>query len=365
MKSVKLLYRYILGEFLPPFLVGLLVFTFVLILHHLFMMMDLFLNRGVELLIILRMVGLILPMFLPLSIPMACLLAALIAYGRLSEDNELTAFKSAGCSLPHYSVPNLLFALLLSFGLVFFNLYVAPRSTQAFKDIHYAVAQKNPLALFSPKVMNHFGEYKIIVEEMDRRRKLLRNISIYRINPVGPPTRIIAPEGDLKTARDGSVTLDLVNGALHQPNSSKDNEYTITKFNRFSLRIPTKDEGEAPQITPREMDYSQLRAKMKEAAAQNLPVTPFKTESNLRIAISFAPTVFVLLGTALGILFRKGSKSVGIGISIVVILVYYGLFIMSVNLSSRGLFSPAVLTWIPNLIALTVGAAVWRKLARQ
>lgn len=362
---VRLLYRYVLGEFIPPFLVGLLVFTFVLILHHLFLMMDLFLNRGVELSLILRMVGLILPMFLPLSIPMACLLAALIAYGRLTEDNELTALKSGGCPLSLYSVPNLIFALVLSVGLVFFNLYVAPRSTQEFKDLHYAVAQKNPLALFSAKVMNHFGEYNIIVDEMDRRRKLLKNISIYRMNPSGPPTRILAPEGKLRNLRDGSVMLELKNGALHQPNANKESEYTITKFNRFSLRIPTRDESGPPQITPREMDFTQLRAKLKEAAARHLSTAPYTTESNLRIAIAFAPAVFVMLGTALGILFRKGSKSVGIGISVVVILVYYGLFLLSVNLSSRGVLPPVLLTWIPNLIALSAGAAIWRELARQ
>jgi len=115
-----LLHRYVLKEYLPPFGVGLLVFTFLLVLHHLFLMMDLFLNRGVELFIILRMVFLIFLMFLPLSLPMAALLAALISYGRLSEEGELTALRSAGCTLGQYGTPNIIFALLISFFLVFF-----------------------------------------------------------------------------------------------------------------------------------------------------------------------------------------------------------------------------------------------------
>jgi len=74
---VPLLQRYVFKEILPPFGIGLLVFTFVLTLNHLFDMMDLFLNRGVGLPIILQMVSLFLPMFFPITLPMAVLLAAI------------------------------------------------------------------------------------------------------------------------------------------------------------------------------------------------------------------------------------------------------------------------------------------------
>ena len=119
-------------QFLTPFIIGLVTFTFILVLHYLFLMMDMFLNRGVDLWIIVRMSSLVLTMLLPLSIPMATLLAALLSYGRLSEDGELIALRSSGCALFQYSLPNFLLALCFSLILVYFNLILELQSKDEF-----------------------------------------------------------------------------------------------------------------------------------------------------------------------------------------------------------------------------------------
>lgn len=367
MKSLRplLLHRYMVIEFLPPFGVGLLVFTFVLILHHLFLMMDLFLNRGVDIGVIAHMALLTLPMFFPLSVPMACLLGVLLSYGRLTEDGELTALRSGGCSLWQYGLPILAVAFFFSLGLVFFNLSLVPRASQKFKDLYIAVAQKNPLALFAPKVMNQFGEYKVIVNEMDRRKKKLSGISIYKTNPTGAPTRILAPTGELEAVAGDGLTLALFNGSIHQPNPEKNNDYSITQFNRFAVRIPEKTESDERILTPREMTLSQLRGKIREAIEKKEDVAPLLTENHIRIAGAFAPLVFGVLGMALGIQFKKGSKSLSTGLSIVIILIYYGLLMISVSFSVQGKIPPLVSTWIPNITLFALGAYFFRKLLRH
>ncbi len=364
-RRLLLVHRYVLSEFLHPFGIGLLTFTFVLTLHYLFLMMDLFLNRGVSVWLILKMAGLVLPMLCPISLPMAALLASLMAYGRLSEEGELTALRSSGCSLFRYTSANLLFGLFLSLILIYFNLFLAPKATGSFKNLHQSVIQKNPLALFAPKVMNHFGEYKIIVDKMDRKKKKLTGIGIYRMNPKGAPTRILAPEGTLKLSSGEGITLELFSGAIHQPNPEKEAEYTITKFNKLALRIPANIENVERALTPREMTYSQLQVKIKESVQNHLSSTPLRTENNLRIALSFAPFVFVLLGTGLGVRIKKSSRSAGIGMTLVILLVYYGLLILAISLSSQGFYSPLVLTWIPNLVALAVGTTLLVKAAEH
>ncbi|MBI3012505.1 MAG: LptF/LptG family permease [Elusimicrobia bacterium] len=360
-----ILHRYVLTELLSPFGVGLFAFTFVLILHYLFLMMDLFLNRGVGLLIVLKMVALVFPMFLPLSLPMAALLAALIAYGRLSEDGELTALRSSGCSLFHYGFPSILFGLFLSLLLVFFNLAVAPRSHQAFKDLYYSVIQRNPISLFAPKVLNHFGEYKVIVDKMDRKKRKLEGIGIYKMNPEGTPTRILAPEGILDSNAEDGITLELRNGSVHQPSAEKGNEYTITKFNRLAIRIPSRQEGMERKVTPREMSWSELKQKIRESEESRQNPAPWQTENHLRIAVAFAPLFFVLLGVGLGIRFKRGSKAVGIGMSLIVILVYYGGLMLAVPISSQGTLPPILLTWFPNAVMLLAGAHLVWKVSRQ
>ncbi len=360
-----LIHRYVVREFFPPFGVGLLVFTFILILHHLFLMMDLFLNRGVEVSMILRMVGLTLPMFFPLSVPMACLLGVLIAYGRLTEDGELTALRSGGCSLWQYSAPNLLVALAFSAALVGLNLHMVPLATQEFKDLYVSVAQKNPLALFAPKTMNQFGEYKVIVDVMDRRKKKLEGISIYKTNAVGAPTRILAPAGELESVSGDGITLTLFNGSIHQPNPEKNNDYSITQFNRFAVRIPERSESEARVLTPREMTSSQILGRLRGLESGSPETAALRTEFFYRIFIAFAPLALTILGVALGVQLKKGSKSIGIGVNIVIVILYYGLSIFSLSLSAQGRFPPWLATAIPNAITLAIGAWLFRQLLRQ
>ena len=362
---MKLLSRYVIREFIPPFGIGLAVFTFLLVVRQLVLVMDLFLNRGVELAVIFKMSALVLPMFLPLSIPMAVLLAALLCYGRLSEDGEITAFRSAGLHLLAYSWPNLVLGLFLSFLLVYLNLDLAPRAAMEFKNIHFSVASQNPLALFSPKVMNNFGEYQIYVEKMDRRKQKISGVTIYRLNPDSGPTRITAPRGEVSTVPNEGLTLELTDGTIYQPSQDKESQYTITKFNRFALRVSAQARDELRPVSAREMTFSELRKKARKAEQEHANPSSWIKETQVRIAVAFAPFLFLLLGTVLGVRVRRGSKSIGVGASLIVILIYYGLLIFMTSIASKGVWMILFLAWVPNLLALALGGWLWRKAAAR
>ena len=82
---------YLLSEILPPFLLGLLTFTFILLIARILKLVELIVTRGIPLTQVGRLLVLILPTFLELTLPMAFLLAILLGLGRLSGDQELLA----------------------------------------------------------------------------------------------------------------------------------------------------------------------------------------------------------------------------------------------------------------------------------
>ena len=86
---MKILNRYILKEHFYPFISALLVLLFVLLANFLLRSMDRFLGKGLELTLILEYIFLNLAWILALAVPMAILVATLMAFGRLSEDNEI------------------------------------------------------------------------------------------------------------------------------------------------------------------------------------------------------------------------------------------------------------------------------------
>ncbi len=137
---MTLVYRYLLGTFVPPFFFGLSVTTFVLMIDVLAKYIDLFLEKGVRLGLATEVLALSLGHTFALSIPMAVLVGTLMSVGSLSSDNEITALKANGISLYQTTSPLLGVGTLLCALMILYNHYVLPESnhrlTNQLIDIH-------------------------------------------------------------------------------------------------------------------------------------------------------------------------------------------------------------------------------------
>ena len=102
----RILTLYIIREIASLFLLGIVVFTLILLMGRLIKLTDLVISRGVPMSDISLMILYLMPSFLVFTIPMAFLLAVLLAFGRLSADNEITVMKSGGLSLVQICWPS-------------------------------------------------------------------------------------------------------------------------------------------------------------------------------------------------------------------------------------------------------------------
>jgi lipopolysaccharide export system permease protein len=96
---MRILDRYVIREVLWPFLIGLLVFTFMLIIPFLIEYAESFISKGVPVLVVGRVMVTLVPSVLALTIPMSLLLGLLVGFGRLSADREFVAMQACGVSL--------------------------------------------------------------------------------------------------------------------------------------------------------------------------------------------------------------------------------------------------------------------------
>ena len=90
--------RYIIRNYLGPFIFSMAVITFVFIMDFILRYIDLFLGKGVKFHIVLQAFTLSLGHMFALIIPMAVLPATLMTYGTLAGENELTAMRACGWS---------------------------------------------------------------------------------------------------------------------------------------------------------------------------------------------------------------------------------------------------------------------------
>src|ERR1035437_4213403 len=177
---VKILSRYILKEFASNVLLGLLIFTFVLILDKLFELADLLLNKGVGLWLTLKLLFLLLPSSLSLTLPMSILLGALLTFGRLSENNEITAVRASGLAAWSYVRMPLIVALVAAVFLIPFNGRWAPRAHASFRQLYIQVLKRNPLVRIEEKTFVEIGDYHLFVERKDKKTGLMKGITIYK-----------------------------------------------------------------------------------------------------------------------------------------------------------------------------------------
>jgi len=117
---MRLLTRYIARELFLPFIFALGIIVFILFINFFLRAVDRFLGKGLDMLTILEYLFLNLAWIVALSVPMAVFIATLMAFGRLSEDNEINALRSSGISFLTILRPALLFSTAICLLLIFF-----------------------------------------------------------------------------------------------------------------------------------------------------------------------------------------------------------------------------------------------------
>jgi lipopolysaccharide export system permease protein len=240
---VRLLHSYILRLHVVPFLLGFGVVTFILVMDVLFDYLDLVLNRGVAVGIVLQLFVLSLGYIVALSAPCAVLVAVLMTFGRLSQDNEITALRSIGVNLARVLLGPLAVAGVLTVVLTLFNNHVLPRSNHAFANLLVDIGRMRPTVKLQEGVfIGDFPGYNMLVQSVNGRTNEMRGITIYQLNPGGPPTTILARSGFLSYTRDGrTAVLELKDGEIHDIPSDEENigsrKYRRLRFKTHVINI--------------------------------------------------------------------------------------------------------------------------------
>lgn len=238
---MPILRNYILRQHLVPFLLGFGVVTFILEMDVLFDYLDLVVNRGVALGAVLELFALSLGYIVALSVPCAVLVASLMTFGRLSQDNEITALRASGVNLLSVILGPLGASILLAIGLTLFNNHVLPESNHRFANLLIDIGRMRPTVKLQEGVfITDFPGYNMIVQSVNGRTNEMRGVTIYQMNPGGPPTTIIAERGYLSYTPDGkSAVLELEDGEIHEipPGESGRSRYRRLVFKTHTINI--------------------------------------------------------------------------------------------------------------------------------
>ena len=227
--------KYLFGQSLIPFLLSVAVITTVLFLQFLIRAVDRFLGKGLDALTIFEYLYLNLAWIIALSVPMSLLISSVMTFGRMAQQNEITALKSAGINFYNIIKPAILFGSLVGIGLCFFNNFILPEMNYNARLLARDIYKKKPELSIEPGYfVDMIPQYTMIVKEMDGKN--FKDVKIFSKNQKSEQTTIYANQGVLSS--DGNmITIDLIDGEIHEIDLSDYDYYRKIKFKTHQIMI--------------------------------------------------------------------------------------------------------------------------------
>ncbi|SMO36164.1 lipopolysaccharide export system permease protein [Gracilimonas mengyeensis] len=208
----------LLKRHINPFLFCFFTLMFLLLMQFLILHIDKLIGKDIPISIIIELILTNLAYMVVLAAPMAVLVATLMAFGKFSEFNELTALRSSGVNPFKIMRPVLVASLLLCVGLAWFSNNVLPEANQKARSLFIDIRLKKPGFDLKPNTFyNGIEGYTFLVERIDSETDSLYDITLFQEpNDNKQRAYISAEKGFLESKGDQALNLILINGNMLQ-----------------------------------------------------------------------------------------------------------------------------------------------------
>src|SRR5208282_2124920 len=300
------------------------------------------------------------PVALTYTIPMGVLVGILIGLSRLAADSEITAMRASGLGVWTFLRVISIFvvvAWLLALGN---SVYLAPRSLAALGQLENNLKGSQASFEVQPRVF-YEGFPKIILYVQDVKAMsggaLWKGVFLADLTDPSAPRISLAREGLLVSQGSETLDLHLINGSTHEtPDPKNPDQYQISTFQTtdIPLQVPTVQNGQEHEPTSLgEIKFAELLSAARTAG-------PTSRRWNLiewhrRLSLPTACIVLALVGIPLGLSSKKGGKSSGFVLTILLVFLYYSISLIGVSFARQGRLSPAAGVWLADFVFLLGG----------
>ena len=366
---MRILDRYVIREIIPPFLIALLVFTFILIIPFIIELAEQMIAKGVPWATLLQLMGTLLPGVAALTIPMALLIGILVAMGRLSADREVVVMMACGVS-PYRLLQPVLFLGVICWGVASWVMLEAmPNANQTFREISNQIVMDRAEGEVRPRVFfEDFPNLVLYVNEVPIGGTGWNDVLAADSRDPAQQVIFLAKRGRMVIDRNArTIQMVLEDGTRHRTDLNNPNNYEVARFQSTILTLDPESvfPRKGPARGDRELSIEELSAKAEEMRAQGLSPHNQVMEIHKKFSIPVACFVFALLGLALGASSRKDGKLAAFVLGIGVIFAYYVVMYGGEALA-KGHWMPAWLAmWLPNFLLGFVGVVLLASRSRS
>lgn len=362
---MRILDRYLVNRFAHSLLYCLFLFALLFIVIDVFNNLDEFLKSGVAIRIIATYYLYSLPVIFVQVVPMAVLVSTLYVLGGLSRHNEITAMKASGVSSFHILAPYLFIGALISFAVFLVSERVVPHTSITSASIMEGLIEKGKKKLEERTIQNATlftkGNRMVYAHEYELATDTLYDIVLFEDDPHRlTHTKIAAKRGEY---RDGRWRFyDTIE---YRTNRRGD----IDGEPRFDDSMPVALEAKPSDFLRESLLIDYMNTKQLDEYIRHLKnvsqrlVQKMLVDFHYKIAFPFVSFIVMLIGAPLAMKTERGGTVKGIGTSLGIVMLYYGINSVALAFGKGGHVPPVFAAWFSNLFFAAVGLYLIKKTA--
>ncbi len=379
---MRILTRYILKEVSSHALLGVALFTFIIFMRDLGRLTELIVRNSAPLPSIAQIFLFTLPTTFIITLPMGVLVGILVGLSRLAADSEVTAMRASGMGASMFVRAVAIFAVGAWMLGMFNSIYVAPKAALALDHLQQRLKSSQASFEIQPRVFyEEFKNTVLYVQDAipSAGQSLWRGIFLADISDPSSPRITLAERGALLTDSPDKLRFHLEDGTQQETIPKAKDQYSITTFDstEIPIQVPGSSERSQRELVPiAELGLRDLLAgavSERQIAIQLRPSDPasagshelmaryYLIEFNRRFALPAACLVLALVGIPLGLSARRGGKSTGFVLTIVLVFIYYFFSLTGVSMARQGKVTPWEGVWMGNVFFFICGLLLlWR-----
>ena len=353
----KIMDFYILRGFLTYFFWSLITCVTLFLLLTVFELLDDVIRNSIPLLSLVDYLVFLTPQVLVVGIPMSILLAALVNFGAMEKNSEITAIKANGWSLYRLSVPIIAASVFFSLGLFLIQDYILPYANSRQDNLRNYIMNK-------PARTSKRIERKWILGDQGRvynygyfdgSQNSFVDLNVYEINfdRSRLKRRIYAEH-----ARVGDGIWTLENGWLRDYESEQ-----FERFEKKSVNIPERAGYFKREIfQPTEsskLTYLELRRYIGHLRQSGYNAVELQVELYKKASFPASCLIMALVGIPFAFSVGRKGAFFGIGLSIAIAVIYLGISGVFEAMGAYGLLLPIIAAWAPNIIFAASGLTMF------
>ncbi len=307
------------------------------------------------------------PQLIYQMLPISILVAVLAAFGVMSKQNEITAFKACGVSLFRLSAPILVGSLLLSGGLFAFDFYYVASANRIQDALRDQIKGRAPQTYLRPDRTWKMGydsmrifNYKYF--DNSGVESTMNEASVFELDPktFRLQRQIFARQAHWKASLKTWVFEDGWTCEYTGPNCNDYKQFQATTFRELT-EPPDYFLHEALQ--DKQMNFLQLDRYIKD-----LTQSGFEGTSKLQVrfyrkfSLPLFALIMALIAVPFGFLVGNRGAMTGIGVSIGIAVVYLAVGQLFEKVGDVNLLSPATAAWAPDVVCALAGAYLFLRL---